>query len=120
VLVCKAEGQCEVTRARGDAQLLGGDADAEADAVAAVVQHGQYLVRVRVRVRVRVGIRVKVRAWQQLSSMDSTLLAYSWPMRFCASRSPSSFGSEGDRRPTAGESVSPLAGCIWRTTEAWS
>jgi len=47
VLVCKAEGQREVTRACGHAQLLRSDADAEADAVAAVVEHGQYLARVQ-------------------------------------------------------------------------
>ena len=47
VLVCKAEGQCEVTRAGGHAQLLRSDAYAEADAVAAVVQHGEHLARVQ-------------------------------------------------------------------------
>ena len=62
--------------------------------------------------------------WQQLSSIERTLPAYSWASCACASRSASTLGcrplSEGESRPTAGAPLSPLAGFICFTTEAWS
>ena len=59
VLVREAEGHREVARAGGDAQLLGGDAHAEADAVAAVVEHREHLARVQLaQLRLRLALRL--------------------------------------------------------------